>query len=86
MQSWGRLYDIHIDSKRFGDCKGSRPCHSRKICCLMIRTMDGPDEASGPIRKHAPDTHDCVRVTAPFHDISSITNTDDTSIRKASRL
>jgi len=65
MQSWGRLYDIHIDSKRFGDCKGSRPCHSRKICCLMIRTMDGPDEASGPIRKHVPDTHDCVRVTAP---------------------
>lgn len=52
----------------------------------MIRTMDGPDEASGPIRKHAPDTHDGVRVTAPFHDISSITNTDDTSIRKASRL
>jgi hypothetical protein len=52
----------------------------------MIRTMDGLDEASGPIRKHVPDTHDCVRVTAPSHDISSITNTDEASIRKASRL
>lgn len=70
---------LYIDSTR-------GPCHFRENCCLEIRTMDGPDEASGPIRKHVPDTHDCVRVTAQSHDISSITNTDDASIWKASRF